>query len=260
MRSAMNGIRWFAAGSFGFLLLSWPFAAHAYRPFDGTDADVAEYHELELELGPIGYYSRAGAHDFVSGGVLNFGFAHRFELVLQGFDFLSIDSGTRGAPNRFIETQLLVKTVLLEGCLQEKPGPSVATEDGVLLPTAGDPDSKGFGGYLGGIVSTCIADDLIIHWNVEAQLLPENAHGNHDIDLFGGAIFEPPPSKYVVRPVMELFVEHDFGFPAVQTYSVLLGAIWVVTPKLALDVALREASLGGQPVSEVRTGFSWAIP
>jgi hypothetical protein len=242
------------------LLATWPREAGAYRPFDGTDADVAEFHELELEIGPVGYYSRAGTHDFVSGGVLNFGFAHRFELVLQGFDFLSLDSGPLAPPNKFTDTQLLVKAVLREGCLQEKSGPSVATEDGALMPTVGDPDSKGVGGYLGGIVSTCIANDLIIHWNLEAQLLRTNAFGNHDIDLFAGAIFEPPPSKYVVRPVMELFVERDFGFPAVQTFSALLGAIWVVTPKLALDAALREAFIGGQSVSEVRAGFSWAIP
>jgi hypothetical protein len=27
--------------------------AHAYRPFDGTDADVAELGDFELELGPV---------------------------------------------------------------------------------------------------------------------------------------------------------------------------------------------------------------
>jgi hypothetical protein len=241
------------------LALAWPGEAHAYRPFDGTDADVAELYELELEIGPIGYYSRAGTHDFVSGGVLNFGFARRFELVLQGFDFLSLDSGPLAPPNKFTDTQLLVKAVLREGCLQEKSGPSVATEDGALIPTVGDPDSTGVGVYLGGIVSTCFANDLIIHWNVEAQLLRANALGNHDIDLFGGAIFEPPPSRYVVRPVVEVFVERDFEL-GIQTISGLVGAIWRVHPKLALDVALREASIGGQGVSEVRAGFSWAIP
>ncbi len=29
--------------------------ARAYRPFDGTDADVAAKGELELEIGPLGY-------------------------------------------------------------------------------------------------------------------------------------------------------------------------------------------------------------
>ncbi len=29
----------------------------AYRPFDGTDADVARVGEFELELGPVNWYS-----------------------------------------------------------------------------------------------------------------------------------------------------------------------------------------------------------
>jgi hypothetical protein len=78
------------------------------------------------------------------------------------------------------------------------------------------------------------------------------------LDLFGGAILEPPPSKYVVRPVAEVFVEHDFG--GIQTYSGLVGAIWRASEKLAFDVAIREAVVSGQNVSEVRAGFSWAIP
>lgn len=38
------------------------------------------------------------------------------------------------------------------------------------------------------------------------------------------------------------------------------GAIWRVSEKLALDAAIREAVIAGQNVSEVRAGFSWAIP
>jgi hypothetical protein len=241
------------------LVAAWPVAARAYRPFDGTDADVAELHELELEIGPIGYYNRAGAHDFVSGGVLNFGFAHRFELVLQGFDFYSLDSAVPSVPNKFTDTGIFVKAVLREGCLQQKAGPSVATEIGPLLPAVNDPDGTGVGAYVGGILSTCMGHALIVHWNMEAQALRANQLGNHDFDLFAGAIFEPPPSRYVVRPVVELFTERDFGL-GIQTYSALVGAIWSVNPKLALDVAFREASIATQAVSEVRAGFSWAIP
>jgi hypothetical protein len=58
--------------------------------------------------------------------------------------------------------------------------------------------------------------------------------------------------------VAEFFVERDFG--GVQTYSGLVGAIWTVGDKLALDVGVREASVGGQDVSEVRAGFTWVIP
>jgi len=235
----------------GALLVLWPLAAHAYRPFDGTDADVAELHELELEIGPVGYYRQGNAHDFVSGGVLNFGFLPGFELVLQGFDFFPLDAAS-STPNKLTDTGIFVKHVWRDGCLQEKSGPSFGTEIGPLLPTVHD--GSGFGAYVGGILSTCLGDALIIHWNVETQIL----RTTYDFDLYAGAILEPPPAKYVVRPVAEVFVEHDFG--GIQTYSGLVGAIWRVSEKLALDVAMREALIAGQNVSEVRAGFSLAIP
>lgn len=224
--------------------------AHAYRPFDGTDADVSELHELELEIGPIGYYRAAETHYFVTGGVINFGLIPRVELVLQGFDFIPLD--TQSGVNRFTDTGFFVKTVWRQGCLQDKDGPSLATEVGPLLPTVDD--AKGFGAYVGGIVSTCLDGALIIHWNVEAQILPQT----FNLDLYGGAILEPPHSKYIIRPVAEFFVEHNFG--GIQTYSALVGGIWQVSDKLALDAAIREALIAGQNVSEVRAGFSWAIP
>src|ERR1700685_4371788 len=39
-------------------------AAHAYRPFDGTDGDVAETGDIELELGPLhaGHTGGAAKH------------------------------------------------------------------------------------------------------------------------------------------------------------------------------------------------------
>ena len=36
------------------LLLGWTSQAHAYRPFDGTDAAVADPGEVEVELQPGG--------------------------------------------------------------------------------------------------------------------------------------------------------------------------------------------------------------
>ncbi len=231
---------------------AWPSPARAYRPFDGTDADVAEPLELEFELQPAGYYRISREHDFVSGGVINFGFAPRFELVLQGFDFQPLDSTKPPLPNRFTDTGVFVKTVWRKGCLQEAEGPSIATELGPLLPTVND--EKGFGAYAGGIVSTCFGESLIVHWNVETQILRQT----YDFDLFTGAIIELPPDRYVLRPVAEFFVEHDFG--GGQTYSGLVGAIWRVGDKLALDVAFRLASIGGQEVGEARTGFTWTVP
>ena len=50
--------------------------AHAYRPFDGTDADVAELGTFELELGPVHWYSQGEAHYLIAPAtVLNLGYA-----------------------------------------------------------------------------------------------------------------------------------------------------------------------------------------
>ena len=138
-----------------------------------------------------------------------------------------------------------MKTVWRQGCLQDKDGPSFATEAGPLTIN----DTKGFGAYVGGIVSTCPDEALIIHQNAEVQILPQT----FDLDLYGGAILEPPPSKYVIRPVAEFFVEHNFG--GIQTYSALVGGIWQLSDKLALDAAIREALIAGKNVSEVRAGL-----
>jgi hypothetical protein len=50
-----------------------------------------------------------------------------------------------------VDTALNVKTVLREGALQGRPGPSVAGEVGVLLPTAND--EPGIGAQAAAIVS-----------------------------------------------------------------------------------------------------------
>src|SRR6188768_1284789 len=48
-------------------------AAHAYRPFDGTDGDVADTGEFELELGPLHYAQEGDEKFFLTPTVLNLG-------------------------------------------------------------------------------------------------------------------------------------------------------------------------------------------
>jgi hypothetical protein len=185
IRGSIHAIsRWVVAGAVGAFLLLRPLVASAYRPFDGTDADVAEFHEFEFEIGPAGYYRQGSALDFVSGGVINVGFARGFELVLQGFAYLPNDA-TSSALNKFTDTGAFVKHVWRDGCLQGSGGPSFATETGPLLPTVND--GNGFGVYVGGILSTCMGESLIIHWNAEVQIV----RATYDLDLFGGAILDP---------------------------------------------------------------------
>jgi hypothetical protein len=54
----------------------WAAPASAYRPFDGTDAAVADVGEVEIEFQPIGAL-RAGPTKGLSDAILNFGFADR---------------------------------------------------------------------------------------------------------------------------------------------------------------------------------------
>src|SRR5262245_38760528 len=72
--------------------------AFAYRPFDGTDADVADPSEVELEIGPIGYV-RAGSRNFLVAPALiaNYGVVERWELVLEGRHQLLLGD-TNGEP------------------------------------------------------------------------------------------------------------------------------------------------------------------
>jgi hypothetical protein len=99
-------------------LTSWCGEAVAYRPFDGTDAAVAETGEIEVELGPVEYL-RAGAERALLAPDLriNYGFIPRWEAALEGKLTHGLIPGTS-----LVESQALLNGVLREGTLQEKPG------------------------------------------------------------------------------------------------------------------------------------------
>jgi len=51
---AVGGVAALAAAAFTF----WSGEVEAYRPFDGTDAAVADTGEMEIELGPVETFAR----------------------------------------------------------------------------------------------------------------------------------------------------------------------------------------------------------
>jgi hypothetical protein len=56
---------------------------YAYRPFNGTNAAVADVGELEFELQPAGVLQEGGTQTLVAPWlVTNFGFAKNWEAVL----------------------------------------------------------------------------------------------------------------------------------------------------------------------------------
>src|SRR6201981_2250163 len=129
----------------------WCGEAEAYRPFDGTDAAVAGTGEMEIELGPVEYLRGGAERTLLAPDLrINYGFIPGWEAALEGKLTHGLTAGIPGAS--LVESQALLKGVLREGTPQEKPGPSIATEFGVLLP--GINDQHGAGGVLNGIVST----------------------------------------------------------------------------------------------------------
>jgi len=58
--------------------------AFAYRPFDSTDAAVADRGAVEFECGPIGYIVEAGDRSLiVPAAILNIGLANGWEIVAE---------------------------------------------------------------------------------------------------------------------------------------------------------------------------------
>ena len=228
--------------------ISWAGTSFAYRPFDSTDAAVADVGQLEVEFGPVQFRRSNEEQTIIAPAyVLNFGFAKDWELVLEGRREHSLPPAddTRA---RFVGDALFFKGVLREGVLQDKSGPSVAVEFGPLLP--GLNDEQGWGASWVGIVSQRWSGGTI-HFNLGAALTRE-----HRGDLFVGTIFEGP-YDWTVRPVAEVVYEREFN--TTETFAVLAGAIWKVRDDLSFDFGLREAWVNHQPVTEIRAGLTFAI-
>jgi hypothetical protein len=222
--------------------------AAAYRPFEGTDADVADYGALDLELGPVEYL-REGRDGYlvVPNVVFNLGIVPRVELVLEGMHLVGLQAVANQDRNRLLDSALLLKWVVLQGELQEQRGPSIALEAGALLPEKGG--ETGPGASLAGILSK--------RWSFGT------AHFNQEIlyaraaefEFVSGLIMEGPEA-WRVRPVAELeFAWTQHGSTA---GSALIGAIWPLNDALSFDVGVRVGRGGGETSEHVLLGFTWS--
>lgn len=229
--------------------LSWPATASAYRPFDSTDAAVADRGDVELELGPLGYLTQGtDAALVVPSVILNWGFAERWELVLEGRHLVQLGRATHEARLRVEDTALSLKHVLREGSLQERSGVSLATELGALLPGVnGDP---GVGAQWAFILSQRWPD-LTIHVNGAAAWTRA-----HEPGALGGIILEGHDA-WVVRPVAEVVVLGQRR--SATTVSGLVGAIWRAREGLSFDAAVRFARAAGTDTTELRLGLTWGF-
>jgi hypothetical protein len=232
------------------LAIAWHGNALAYRPFDGTDAAVAELGQVEIELGPAQYLQIGSERTLVAPTVVfNYGLAEGWELVLQGEAVHSLIEDS--SKSSLVGNGLFLKEIVREGSLQGKPGPSIATEFGFLLPSINDDPTRGTGGSLAGIVSQQWPW-LTVHLNAAVAITRQQT-----ADAFFGVILEGP-RDWPLRPVAEVFYERDFG--GITTTSALVGAIWQVRDNIAFDVGLRGAQVNDQPLREVRFGVTFGFP
>jgi hypothetical protein len=228
-------------------LMAWCPPAWAYRPFDGTDAAVAAPGEVEIELQPAGpRHDEGGTTLIAPATVFNYGLSEGWEAVLEGQGEIPLSPS---GPSSLTTAGAFLKHVVVPGSLQDKTGPSVATEFGVLLPDS--TGNSGVGASLAGIVSQRW-DWGTIHFNAETALTRDH-HG----DVFLSTILEGP-SKWTVRPVAEIFYENEFGKE--ETISGLVGLIWQVRDNLSFDLAFRHALTNRHPVDEVRAGLTFGFP
>jgi hypothetical protein len=220
--------------------------AAAYRPFDGTDAGVANFGAVEIELQPVGGLQAGPQSTLIAPQIVyNYGFAERWEMVLQ--TQLETPLNTTG-PSSLAASGAFLKYVIQPGVLQGQSGVSIATEFGPLLP--GINADPGVGFSWAGIVSQRW-DWGTAHFNVETNLTRDQ-HG----EGFFGVILEGP-STWKVRPVVEIY--YDKVWVETETRSVLVGAIWQVRDDLAFDAAYRYALVNGQAVNEIRAGVTFAF-
>src|SRR5438105_7537109 len=229
------------------VITGWCRSSAAFRPFDGTDAAVADTGNAEIELGPVEYRREGGTRTlFAPSARVNYGFAPDWEAVVEGRVAHGLSGDLRGTD--LVEDGASLKRVLREGILQDKPGPSIATEFGVLLP--GIRADRGAGATLAGIVSQQW-EGVTFHVNAAAALTREQ-----HADLFIGVIAEGP-RDWPVRPVAEVFYDRDFG--EARTRSALIGAIWQVKDDVAVDFGLRGARVNDHTVAEIRAGVTFAL-
>jgi opacity protein-like surface antigen len=220
--------------------------AFAYRPFDGTDAAVADLNQVEIEFQPFGLQQDASQKTLIAPGMrFNWGFAEQWELVVEGQLETPLSPG---GVSSLAANGAFLKYVVKPGVLQEQTGVSIATEFGPLLPDVNGERGTGFS--WAGIVSQRW-DWGTVHLNVETNLTRDQRG-----EAFLGTILEGP-AKWTIRPVVEVF--YDKIWTQTESYSGLVGAIWQVRDNLSFDAAYRYGLVNRQPVSEIRAGLTFAF-
>ena len=226
-----------AAALGGALVLGAAPAAYAYRPFDGTDAEVAESASSRGSSGRRTPPSREFAQLTAPWLVLNLGIWPRFELVLETNNLLA-QRAAGGVLDQFAETHAFVKAILRHGFVQEQTGPSIAVEAGPWLP---NPERRaGVGGSANFIFSIQI-ERMILHLDLMGAYRARRPHpGVRQRDPRGAALARGPAG------------DRDRGPARLRRVDALLGALRRHLARrtriLDVDLAVRASSTDQVPI------------
>jgi hypothetical protein len=223
-------------------------SAHAYRPFDGTDAAVADPGSLEIELG-AGRAKQGEARVLsVPALVATYGLGHGNEIGIEAHRTRESDGLQLPYRTRIEDSAINFKRVLREGSLQDKAGPSVATECSLLFPGSGGSGSVGAG---------CTAlvsqqwDALTGHFNVGLERTPEGTTTR------SFSLMAEGPESWPVRPGTELRWEADNA--GGWDHTVLAALLIPHGKDLTLDLGWRVGQSSDGAIHEVRVGLTWAF-
>lgn len=226
------------------LTLLWPGESLAYRPFDSTDAAVADKGVWEIELEPAGWlHNDDGTQWVVPAAIINYGFADDWEVVLEGRNNIFARGGAQVS-----DTAISLKNVFREGSLQDKDGVSLGSEFSVLLPGIRTDDGAGLEWVL-------LASERRAWGAWHINIGPELTHEGRGAMVMGGIL--EGPEDWPVRPVAELRFEKTFG--GEELFAQLIGAIIPVRDGLAFDIAYRHAHEGGRPDAQIRAGVTFDL-
>ena len=229
-----------------FFCFTLPLTGLAFRPFESTDAAVADKGVSEVELGLVDFAHDRG-HTFLASPDLryNFGFATNWEVVAEGV--LQVFDSSSSRNFELLDPQLDLKAVLIRGPLQKGRSPiSLAVEVTALLPET-VPDS-GFG-MESVMIASFRTGNFTWHVNGGGGL----QRGSSDSFGLWGIILERRISKSL-RLATELNGEFGHGLSARN--SVLAGALWDLH-KVTFDAGVRFGLSRAAPDIAFTTGLTF---
>lgn len=222
-------------------------AAMAYRPFDQTDADVAEHREVELELGPVALARSRDELVLVAPSlIINYGIFPRLELVVEGKNERTLRSPAdrRWRPQ---DIAVSIKALIRRGSLQGQGGLSIALEPSLLLPGRGQ---SGAGTQVG-IILSALAQAGALHLNI----VPGMSRAHQAAGSIG--VIAEGPHDWKVRPVAEGLVYGEVA--GERLAAALCGFVASAGEALSFDGAVRSEWASGRTTLEVRAGLTWAF-